>query len=97
MKGYPKYFATKEDYENIIRDFPEYQKRVKEELKELRKIKDDKVTRAVRPIDPDDPMSDWETEVIENPLPRWKQKGFKRKKELDEVIDKLEKEENHEK
>jgi len=93
MKGYPKYFATKEDYENILRDFPEWRGRVKEELKALLEIKDDKVTRAVRPINPDDPESEWETELIDNPLSRWKQKGFKTKKALDELIAKAEKEE----
>jgi hypothetical protein len=90
MRGYPKYFATKEDYENIIRDFPEWRERVKGELIELKKINDSKVKRAIRPIDPDDPESEWITEEIDNPLPRWKQKGFKMKKELDGLIIKAE-------
>lgn len=86
MKGYPPNFATVQDYENIIRDFPQWRKRVMEELKELRKINDDKVTRAIGPIDPDDLVSEWETDEIDNPLPRRKQKGFKTKKELDALI-----------
>ena len=91
MRGYPNHFATAEDYENIIRDFPEWRKRAKDNLKALWKLNDDIVTRAIRPINPDDPMSDWETEAIPNPLPRYKQKGFKFKTELNDLIAKAEK------
>ena len=90
MKGYPGHFATKEDYENIIRDFPKWRERVKKELKALKAIKDDKVKRAVSLIDPEDPESDWITEEIPNPLPIRKQKGFKTKKELDDLISEVE-------
>lgn len=93
MKGYPDHFATKEDYENIIRDFPEWRKRAKEELKALKAIKDDTVSRAIAPIDPNDPDSEWITEEIANPFPRFNQKGFKTKKELDDTIIEAEKEE----
>ena len=86
MKGYPDYFATKEDYKNILRDFPEWRKRVEEELKALKAIKDDKVLRAIALVDPSDPDSEWITEEIENPLPIHKQKGFETKKQLDELI-----------
>jgi len=91
MKGYPSYFATKEDYKNIIRDFPEWRKRVEEELKALKAIKDDKVLRAIAPVNPEEPEGDWITEEITNPLPRFKQKGFVTKKELDDLIVKAEK------
>ncbi len=90
MKGYPEYFATKKDYENILRDFPEWRKRVKKELKILKAIKDNKVTRAVAPINPEDPESDWITEEIQNPFPKYKQKGFKTKKKLDDIIAEVE-------
>ena len=86
MKGYPEHFATVEDYKNIIRDFPDWRKRVKDELKALKDIKDDKVTRAVSLIDPEDPESDWITEEIPNPFPKYKQKGFKTKKKLNDLI-----------
>ena len=91
MKGFPNYFATKEDYENILRDFPEWRKQVKDELKALKAIKDTKVTRAISPIDPDDPESEWITEEIDNPLPIHKQKGFKTRKQLDDLIVEAEK------
>ena len=82
-----------QDYKNIIRDFPQWRERALEELKALQSIKDSKVTRAIRLIDPDDPESDWITEEILNPLPIHRQKGFKNKKELDELIPKPKKEE----
>lgn len=91
MKGFPNYFATKEDYENIMRDFPKWRGRVQKELKALQAIKDSKVTRAVSLIDPNDPESDWITEEILNPLPIHKQKGFKMRKELDDFIVEAEK------
>ena len=92
MKGFPEYFATKEDFKNIIRDFPKWRGRVMKELKAIQKIKDDEVTRAIRPVDPNDPESEWITEKIPNPFPLHKQKGFKTKKELKDIIDAKEKE-----
>lgn len=90
MKGFPSHFATKEDFKNIIRDFPQWRGRVMKELKALKAIKDDKVTRAVRQIDPNDPESEWITEKIDNPSPVHKQKGFKTKKELNDLSGKVE-------
>ena len=86
MKGYPKYFATMEDYENIVHDFPEWKERVKADLNALKAIKDDKVIRATELIDPEDTESGWKTEEISNPFPKWKQKGFKTKKALSDLI-----------
>jgi hypothetical protein len=86
MKGYPEYFATMDDYENIMRDFPEWKERVKSDLKVLKAIKDDKVMRATELIDPKDPKSKWKTEEISNPFPQWKQKGFTTKKALSDLI-----------
>ena len=90
MKRYPKYFATMEDYGNIVRDFPEWKERVKADLNALNAIKDDKVIRATVPIDPEDPESEWKTEEISNPFPKWKQKGFKTKKALSDLITSIE-------
>ena len=93
MKGYPSYFATKEDYENIMHDFPEWTSHVTKELQELKAIEDDKATCAIALINPDDPESDWITEEIDNPSPIHKQKGFKTKNELDALIAEVEEEE----
>lgn len=93
MKGYPLYFATKEDFKNIANDFPNWRKRVKNELKKIQKIKDDKVTRAIQLIGPNDPESEWITEEIINPCPFYRQKGFKTKKELKDLINSITEEE----
>ena len=86
MKGYPKYFATKEDYENIIRDFPEWRQRVKTELDVLKAVKDDKMVVATTLIDPNNEELGWNTKEMTNPNPRFKQKGFKTKKELGTMV-----------
>ncbi len=86
MKGYPKYFATVEDYKNIVRDFPEWKKRVETELKALKNIKDTKVLKATTLIDPSKPELGWKTQEIDNPYPRYKQKGFKTKRELEDMV-----------
>lgn len=86
MKGYPSYFATMEDYENIKRDFPQWRNMLNADLKKLEAIKDDKAIHATMPIDLEDPESEWKTEEISNPMPIWKQKGFKTKKALSDLI-----------
>lgn len=86
MKNYPKHFATAQDFENIIRDFPQWRERALKELEAINAIKDDVVTRAVALIDPKDLESDWITEEIPNPLPIRRQKGFGTKRELTKVI-----------
>ncbi|MEA1957601.1 MAG: hypothetical protein U9N01_04520 [Euryarchaeota archaeon] len=86
MKGYPKYFATKEDYENIKRDFPEWRRRVKAELKKLKAIKDEKIKKATTLIDSSKPELGYKTVEVINPFPRFKQKGVKTKKELSDLI-----------
>lgn len=86
MKGYPRCFARKEDYENILRDFPEWAEPVKNELKTIKNLKDDKMSIPIALIDPDDPNSEWKTEEILNPHPVFKRKGFKDRKELNDLI-----------
>ena len=90
MKGFPFHFATKEDYENIIRDFPKWRGRVLKQLKALQDTKDNKVTRAVSLINPNDPESDWITKEMPNPFPKYQQKGFKTKKKLNNLIAEVE-------
>ena len=96
MKNYPKHFATAQDYENIIRDFPQWGGRVLKELEALNAIKDDVATRAIALVDPEDPESDWITEKIPNPLPIRSQKGFRTKTELTKAIAKIKIEERKE-
>jgi hypothetical protein len=90
MKGYPKYIATRQDYENLLK-IPEFAKQAGIDLAALAKIDTAKVTRAIRPVDPEKPDGEWVTEEITNPSPMWKQKGFESAKAVSdmtkEVID----------
>lgn len=82
MKGYPKYFATKEDYENIIRDFPEWRGKVKKELDALVAVEDDKVYRATTLKDSNKPELGYNVVEIVNSFPKYKQKGFGSRAEI---------------
>jgi hypothetical protein len=75
MIGFPKHIATRQDYENLL-SMEEYKEEALLKLKELAAFDDRKVTRATKQINPKDPMSDWETKLIDNPLPLHAQKGF---------------------
>lgn len=96
MRGYPKHFNTKEDYENVLRDFPEWGERVIAELKEICNLNDDKMVHAIKPkvkkidkgvIDISRvEEEDWETEEVENPNPVYRQKGFSSREEINELL-----------
>jgi hypothetical protein len=75
MKGFPNHIATRQDYENLL-SMDEFKEETLNKLKELAGFDDRKVTRATKPLNPDDPMSEWETELIDNPYPLHAQKGF---------------------
>lgn len=87
MKGYPKFFATKEDYENIMRDFPEWRGKVKKELSELAAIDDDKVYRATTLKDPAKPELGYNVVKVTNSFQMFKQRGFTTKKEILTLIE----------
>lgn len=87
MKGYPKFFATKEDYENIMRDFPEWRGKVKKELSGLAAIDDDKVYRATTLKDPAKPELGYNVVEVTNSFPMFKQRGFKNRKEISTLIE----------
>jgi hypothetical protein len=75
MKGYPKFIATKQDYENLL-TMPEFAKQAAADLEALAKRDMTTVTRAIRLVDPAKPDGEWVTEEIVNPNPEWKRKGF---------------------
>jgi len=75
VRGYPKYIATKQDYENLLK-MPEFSKQAAADLEALAKVDTAKVTRAIRPVDEAKPDGEWVTEEITNPKPEWKRKGF---------------------
>ena len=89
MKGYPNRVATKEDFLNLLA-MPEHKAHAIADLKAIRDIDDAKVTKATTLIDPEDPEKGYNTELITNPLPIWKQKGFSSRAEVTELIEKSE-------
>jgi len=82
MKGYPKHLAVKKDVENLIKDFPEFADRIKQDLQRIID-EPDTVTAATTLIDTKDESKGYNTKEIPNPNPRWKQMGFVSKKEVD--------------
>lgn len=85
MRGYPKHVATKRDYLNLLA-MPEHKAQAIEEMKKIVSHNDSVVTRATTPIDPNDPNKGWNTEVIDNPMPLWKQKDFASRQEVADII-----------
>lgn len=81
MKGYPKILATKQDVLNIMDNYPEYREQLKADLQRLLN-EPDTVTKATTLIDPTDEGKGYNTKIIPNPNPRWKQMGFESKKEV---------------
>ena len=90
MKGYPKHFATKQDYLNIL-EFPKFREQCLSDLKSILDTKDDTTLVATTPIDPKDPNSEWNTKTVTNPNPLWKQKGFFSRNEIEKLIQKYQK------
>lgn len=85
MKGYPKFIATRQDYENLLK-IPEFANQARIDLAALAKTDTAKVTRAVKPVDPNKPDGEWVTEEITNPSPVWKQKGFSTVKAVGDMV-----------
>jgi hypothetical protein len=84
MRGFPKVIANKQDFINLLAE-PELKDQAKIELMKIYDLDDAQTTRATTPKDPDNPMSEWNTDVIDNPNPLWKQKGFTSRAEVLEL------------
>ena len=82
MRGYPKYIATKQDYINLLSDEGLHD----ETLVELIAIRDLGDNTVIRVASGSEEEGDLVTEEIENPMPRWKIKGFTTKQELIDLI-----------
>jgi len=85
MKGFPKHIATVQDFKNLLSD-DGFREQALSVLNDIYNLDDSKATRATTPIDPTDPESDWNTEVIDNPMPAWKQKGFRSRQAVADLI-----------
>jgi hypothetical protein len=82
MRGYPKHIATKQDFDNLLA-MPDHKDRALKDLKKLQAIDDAKVVKVVSGSAE---TADLVTEEIDNPNPAWKQKGYKDKKALDDLV-----------
>ena len=82
MKGYPKHIASKQDFINLLAD-KEYRERAIADLRIIAEADDDK---AMRTISINEETGEEVTEEIDNPMPLWKVKGFKSRKEVAELI-----------
>ena len=85
MRGYPKTIATKQDFLNLL-STKEFKAQAIEDLKKIYSRDDDKVVRATTLIDPDNPESGYNTEIIDNPMPKWRQKGFVSRQDVADLI-----------
>lgn len=82
MKGYPKHIASKQDFINLLAD-KEYRERAIADLRIIAEADDDK---AMRTISINEETGEEVTEEIDNPMPLWKVKGFKSRKEVAKLI-----------
>jgi len=82
MRGFPKHIATVQDFRNLLA-MPEYKEKTLGYLKKIQMINDDKATRV---ISGSEETKDLVTEVIDNPMPLWKQKGLKSRRAVADLI-----------
>lgn len=82
MRGYPKYIATKQDIINLLA-IPEFRKQAQADMAKFLVVTDDKVTRTIS-IDALTNVA--VTEVIDNPSPLYKVKGFETRKILSDLV-----------
>ena len=82
MKGYPKHIATKQDFTNLLA-IPEFRKQAQADLDKVLAVADDKATRT---ISIDAVTQAAVTEVIDNPNPLYKLKGFQTRKVLSDLV-----------
>ena len=85
IKGFPKHIATKQDFLNLLADETFKDEAIKR-LQQIADMDDSKANRATTLIDPDDSEKGYNTEIIDNPMPMWKQKGFKSRQAVADLI-----------
>jgi len=92
MRGYPKFVATKKDYENLMA-VPEYKDQAMKELSAILDLNDDKAIEVVSSTK--DEVTGKETVVtkeIDNAMPAYKTKGFKTRQEISDLLSVIDKE-----
>lgn len=84
---YPEHVATEQDYLNLL-SMPEHRAQALDELKTLNSIDDSTSTRV---LSGSEEGGDLVTDEIATPKPVWKQKRFKDKDKMRELINKYDK------
>ena len=87
MKGYPKFIATKNDFEHLLA-MPQFRAQALKDLKKIHETNDDEVDVCTTIQNPEAPKEEqvWNTKKQPAPRPLWKQKGFKSRKDLGDFI-----------
>jgi len=85
MKGYPRIILVKQDFLNLLA-MQEHKERALTDLKRLHANDDTLIMTTTSLVDPEDPMSEWKQEMLPNPSPLWKQKGFESREDLAQII-----------
>lgn len=86
MRGYPQHVTTAQDY-GFLLNIPEFWQRATDDLNTILNTNDDQATQATELVDPEKPHGHWKTKKIQNPHPLFKQKGFKSKQEIHDLIE----------
>ncbi len=82
MRGYPKHINCKQDFLNLL-EMPEHRERALKDLQKRQALDDSKVVRVVSGSEEEKNLV---TEIIDNPMPVWKQKGFESRAEAGTLI-----------
>ena len=82
MRNYPQYIATKQDFINLLA-IPEHRKQALDDLKKILDVADDK---AERTISIDEATNVAVIEIIDNPYPLYKIKGFHSREDLSDLV-----------
>ena len=83
MRGFPRTIKTKQDWINCLKD-EGLKKKALERLQGIYETQDDYV---VQTVSGSEETKDLITKKIENPMPLYKQKGFKTRQELKDLMD----------
>ena len=91
MRGYPKFIATKKDFENLMA-MPGYRDQAIRELSAIRDLADDKAIEVVSSTTDEQGEETVITKEIDNAMPAYKTKGFKSRQEISDLLSAIEKE-----
>ena len=82
MKGYPKFVATREDYENLLKT-EEFRVQALAELDTIANTQDATALRVISTNDDGTSVA----EEIENPMPLWRVKCFQSREDVKKLAE----------